>query len=69
MDNNVDSALMDEGAFTFDKFMDAILLGERRIRQEDAKVLGETPQRRLNRRGREAPANRTVYGSPVRGGR
>lgn len=61
MEHDFDEVL-DEGDYTFDKFMDSILLSERRVRQEDAPVVGETPQRRLNRRGRETPANSTVYG-------
>jgi hypothetical protein len=54
---------LDEDVFTFDKFMDTILLDEHRVRQEHARIREETPQRRLNRRGRDAPANRTVYGN------
>ena len=61
MEHDLLDEVLDEGDYTFDKFMDSILLSERRVRQEDAPVMGETPQRRLNRRGRESPVNRTVY--------
>lgn len=53
----------DEEKFTFDKFMDEIVVRERKLEKRD--VIEETPARKYAKKYRELPQNRTKI---VRGG-
>lgn len=52
---------LDDQRFTFDKFMDDIVIKERKAVKSDE--LEETPQRRFAKKYRELPQNRTRVGS------
>lgn len=51
----------EEMVFEFDKFMDDILLKEEKTQKQELDE-SEEPIRKLNRRYREKPKNRIVYG-------
>ena len=57
---------MENEQFTFDKFMDDILLKEVKTNKQPLEKLEETPQRQYARKYRELPQNRTKF---VREGR
>ena len=53
--------MSDDKEFTFDKFIDDIVIKETRRKTVDAEKQDETPAQKYNRMYRELPQNRIVY--------